>query len=108
MKLNKTNVSAQIERMSGNLAAVARSFGKSRRWIYQYLEKYPDLWDVVKEARETMLDNVESQLYKKALSGDNTAMIFFLKTQGKSRGYTERHEVTGADGGEVVFRVVRE
>ena len=98
MKVTKTNVRDAITNMSGNLSAVARLFERSRQWLYTYLEKHPDLWDTVKEARETMLDNVESRLYQKALAGDTTSMIFFLKTQGKSRGYTERHEHSGKDG----------
>lgn len=105
MKVTKTNVSDAIRNMSGNLTAVARMFGKSRQWIYDYLKKYPDLQDVVSEARETMLDNVESKLYQRALAGDTTSMIFFLKTQGKSRGYTERQEITGADGGNITINV---
>ncbi|PKM70616.1 MAG: PBSX family phage terminase large subunit, partial [Firmicutes bacterium HGW-Firmicutes-18] len=43
-----------------------------------------------------MVDNVESVLYNKALEGDTTSVIFFLKTQGKGRGYVERQEVAPA------------
>jgi Flp pilus assembly protein CpaB len=45
-----------------------------------------------------MLDNAESILYKKVLEGSTPELLFFLKTQGKRRGYVERSEVTGADG----------
>jgi hypothetical protein len=35
----------------------------------------------------------------KAMQNENmSAIIFFLKTQGKSRGYVERQEISGADG----------
>jgi len=33
-----------------------------------------------------------------------TMIIFYLKTQAKDRGYVERQEVTGADGGAVMVK----
>jgi len=59
------------------------------------------LREVYDDARESMLDIGEQSLYTKVEAGDIAALIFFLKTQGKNRGYTERQETTGPNGGPV-------
>jgi len=94
MRVSKRNLSDKIAEKRGNLSAVARSFGKSRTWLYNALnDKYPDLWDIVTEARESLIDDAESELQKQMFKGNIAALIFFLKTQGKGRGYVERQEI---------------
>lgn len=84
-----------IYEMHGNLTAVARKFRTTRNRMYRFVDKHPSVKDALEESRERMLDNAESVLYRKVLSGeDTTALIFFLKTQGARRGYTERQHVT--------------
>lgn len=82
----------------GNVAAVARGFDVSRTTVYERIKKSVKLQKALKEARETMLDNAETELYDQALDGNTAALLFFLKTQGKKRGYVERHEHSGPDG----------
>ncbi len=103
-KLTAESVTAAIRDMNGNISAVARRLGVCRQTVYNYIERHPSVKDVLTEARETMLDNAESALYRAVLNGEAWAVCFFLKTQGKSRGYVERQEVTGADGGPLVMR----
>ena len=103
-KLTVDKVNALIDELTGNVSMVARSLNISRTTLYNYINSHPTVKAKLDEAREKMIDNVESKLYSKALDGDTTAMIFFLKTQGKSRGYVERQEVTGADGGAVLVK----
>ena len=105
-KLTAEPVITAIREMNGNLSAVARKLGVCRQTLYTYIDRHPSVQAVVADARETMLDNAESSLYRAVLNGEAWAVCFFLKTQGKRRGYVERQEVTGAEGGEVVFRVV--
>jgi len=97
MALKAEKILPLIEEYNGNLSLVARKLGVSRTTVYKFMEDRPTIKQALSEAREKMVDNVESKLYSKALDGDTTAMIFFLKTQGKSRGYVERQEVTGAE-----------
>lgn len=93
-----SQVAKQIKEKRGNIAAVARALGTTRQTVYDKIQKFPKLQTILADARETMLDNAETTLYDEALNGNVTALIFFLKTQGKSRGYTERQEVQH-DGG---------
>jgi len=82
----------------GNLSAAARYLGCSRNTIARYIENYPTVKAVYDEERETLIDFAENQLFQQVKDGNITAIIFTLKTIGKSRGYVERQEVTGADG----------
>lgn len=108
MALTTKQIETAIQEKRGNVAAVARSLGVSREAIYKQIRKYKTLQGALDTARETMLDNAETALYDQALEGNTTALIFFLKTQGKSRGYTERSELTGADGGAINIRDVKD
>ena len=103
-KLTVDKVNVLIDEMMGNVSMVARTLNVSRTTLYRFIDSHPTVKQALSEAREKMIDNVESKLYSKALDGDTTAMIFFLKTQGKARGYVERQEVTGADGGAVMVK----
>ena len=94
----------KIKEMHGNVSSVARAFKMSRQTLYKYINDHPTVQAALDESRETMIDNVESKLYSKALAGDTASMIFFLKTQGKQRGYVERNEITGKDGNSIVVR----
>ena len=98
MKATISEVQALIPECNGNIAAIARRLRVSRAYIYKRINEAPALRGAIEDAREAMLDNVESALYKQVLEGNTTAMIFWLKTQGKKRGYVERSEITGADG----------
>lgn len=102
-RLAKRSVKASIAKYFGNISAVARSFGVSRNAVYNFVKiKHPEMWAYVEEQRQVWLDDAESELRRQAMEdGNTTALIFFLKTQGKGRGYTERQEITGAGGGAV-------
>ena len=55
---------------------------------------------------ESSVDLAESKLIEAIKDGNLTAIIFFLKTQGKSRGYSERseHDLT-SDGEPFKFTI---
>jgi hypothetical protein len=87
-------VAAKMLELSGNLAAVARFFGVTRQAVQHYVKARPKLMKVMDDCRESMKDAAESSLYKAVLDGEAWAVCFFLKTQAKDRGYTERQELT--------------
>lgn len=101
MKKPDTSVITKaIVKAFGNLSAASKSLGVDRVTLYKWIEQ-DGLEQAVIEGRNSRLDFVEGKLDQKIDGGDITAIIFFLKTQGKSRGYVERQEITGADGKKV-------
>ena len=90
------------------MSAAARFLNCSRNTISRYIDTYPTVKAVYEEERETLIDFAENQLFKQVQDGNITAIIFTLKTIGKSRGYVERQEVTGADGGKLQIEYVND
>ena len=87
-----------IRESNGLLTLAAKKAGVGYTTIWRYTQDYPSVKQAVIEAKERMLDFAEGKLYENIKGGDNTAIIFYLKTQGKGRGYIERQEVTGEGG----------
>ena len=87
-----------IKQSDGLLTDAAKKAHVGYTTLWRYTKDYPSVEQAVKEAKETMLDFAESKLYVNIKAGDNTAIIFFLKTQGKARGYIERQEIEHSGG----------
>lgn len=102
-KPDRSIIEKAIVKAFGNLSTAAKSLSVDRATLYKWIEQ-EGLEEAVIEGRNTRLDFVESKLDQKINSGDTTAIIFFLKTQGKNRGYVERQEITGKDG-QKIFEV---
>lgn len=92
-KIAVADIEPLIEKFNGNVAAIARSLGVNRSTVWARVQESSTLKAALEAARESMLDNAESVLYRKVLEGSTPELIFFLKTQGKRRGYTEKLEV---------------
>ena len=77
---------------AGNVSVACKSSGvESRTTYYRWLQN-PDFANAAEAIKDESIDYVESKLMK-AISEDNiTAIIFYLKTQGKKRGYIETTE----------------
>ena len=71
------------------------------RTVRNYVKRHPRLVEVIEETVELNLDTAERKLMTLIASGNLGAVIFYLKTKGKSRGYVERVEATGSGGGQI-------
>ena len=103
-KYTAAQIIEALREKHGNLSAASRYLNCSRDTIRRYIDLYPTVKAVADEERETLIDFAENQLFKQVQDGNITAIIFTLKTIGKHRGYVERQELTGADGGAVIVK----
>jgi hypothetical protein len=96
----------------GNVTEAAAAVGMSRETHYDWLKNDAEYAAAVASLKNVALDFAESQLKKlmegaerQALTHDGdvvtikdapntSAVIFYLKTQGKQRGYIERQELS--------------
>lgn len=104
MDNNKKRFIEVLKKSRGIISSACESVDMSRQTYYNWLEADPEFKQAVEEVNESMIDFVESKLMQKIngievldhKSGDvydlppsDTAIIFYLKTKGKSRGYVE-------------------
>jgi hypothetical protein len=88
----------------GNVTLACHFTGCSRSTFYRYMESDEDFKKEVEDISNMAIDICEAELWKLIKDGNSTAIIFFLKTKGKIRGYVERQELTGSDGSPVLFQ----
>jgi hypothetical protein len=97
-------VEAALRATGGIKSAAARKLGTKPSTLTGYFKRHPELNDVVLEIKESVLDLAESKLITAIRDGNMTAIIFYLKCQGKRRGYIQSAKVEHT--GEVKHRTV--
>lgn len=100
-RLGKEKAIAAIKAANGVISVAARSLHASRSTLHRYINEDDDVRAAYDEANETVLDEVENVLVEQARAGDREQVRFYLRTKGRSRGYGDRQEITGADGGPI-------
>jgi len=87
-----------LENAGGFQSHAAKQLGITQQAVNDRIKKSPYLQAKLHSIRESYLDLAEIELLKLMKEGNLGALCFYLKCQGKHRGYIERTEVTGKDG----------
>ncbi|MCG3777311.1 MAG: hypothetical protein JW395_4189 [Nitrospira sp.] len=85
-------VTAALHQSRGMVTAAARVLGCNRQVVYNYRSRYPQIDEVLTEARELQLDRTELALFRAIDKGESWAITLYLKTQGRERGYTAKQD----------------
>jgi len=82
----------QFRKTLGSVTATEKLTGIHRNNYYLWREVDDEFRVACDEIRDIAIDYVEGKLMKHIKQDNLTAIIFYLKTQGKSRGYVETIE----------------
>ena len=77
----------------GNIKQSCIKANMGRSTYYGWIDDDKEFENEVRDVNEELLDFTESQLMKHITKGNLTAIIFYLKTKGQSRGYIEKQYI---------------
>lgn len=97
MEQQKKDLVEALERSLGVVTTACRQAKVGRTTHYRWMEEDKEYRKAVHDLKSVALDFAESKLHAGIAEGNVTAIIFYLKTQGKRRGYVERQEIEVAE-----------
>ena len=92
-KFNIGEMCKAIRTARGMIQTAARLINCAPNTIYNYAKKHPEVQAAIDNEREMNLDRAELTLMRKVDEGEGWAVCFYLKCQGKQRGYIERQQI---------------
>lgn len=96
---------AALEATKGMVYLAADQLKCTPQTVYNYIHRYASVRAAQEHEDGKVTDTAELKLSSAILNGEPWAITFRLKTKGKNRGYVERSEITGEDGGAVNVNV---
>ena len=100
-KFSDAQIEAALRASGGIYTGAAVRLECAPNTIKNYVERSEDLQEIVRQVVEENLDMAETTLLTAIRDKSLTAVIFYLKTKGKHRGYSEGRIVSGPNGGPV-------
>ena len=92
-QLKKEQLLQALTKSLGIVSTACASVGMSRTTYYKYYNDDEQFKSQVDDISDIAIDFAESQLFELIKGGNITAVIFYLKTMGKKRGYVEKQEL---------------
>lgn len=84
-------------RKSGcNINIACKNAKIARATFYLWQKEYPRFKEMIEDSQEGLMDLVESKAIEQIRDGNTQMIMFWLKTKGKNRGYSERQEIVGS------------
>src|SRR3954469_5480198 len=88
-KVTVAQIAEALGKTGGLIGISAQLLKVERRTVERYLAKYASLRTVRDQAKESALDHAEWSLIRAAKAGEPWAVQWFLRYQGKERGYQD-------------------
>ena len=108
--IHKRKLLKALKESKGIVVLACQKVKLSRTIYYNYINTDPEFAEQVNDIHEEAVDFVESKLFEKIngvtldkegltydLPPSDAAIIFFLKTRGKHRGYVDKTEITNTN-----------
>ncbi len=106
-RFKKSDIAEALLQNNGLRSYAAKALNCSPTTVMEYIQRYPELEAVEEKARAIRLEKTENKFYTLIDQDDDkkvamTGCIFYLKTQGRKKGYVEKHEIEIPEG--IVFK----
>lgn len=89
LTLKKRAMIEALKKVLGNVKKACDLVGIARQTHYDWCRDDPEYKSQYEDLDNLVLDFVEDRLHDRIREGSDACIIYFLKTKGKKRGYTE-------------------
>ena len=94
MNIEKRNFLDLYPKTMCNISKTCKQIGIGRSSYYNWIDDDHEFEREVKNAKEGLIDNLESEIYNQIFNKHNViATIFALKCMGKNRGWAEQNQI---------------
>lgn len=100
-RYSRKEVLDAIRGSGGIVSRVADLLGCDWHTARAYIDKWGSTKQAMEAEGERVTDVAENKLINSVNDGEQWAVKFWLTTKGKKRGFNERVEVAGEDGGPI-------
>lgn len=90
LKHPKEKYAEALLKHGGLLTPAARWLKVKPQTVHQALKRWPTLVDVLQDAKQAALDDTEWALIRAARTGEPWAVQYYLRHQGRERGYVDQ------------------
>ena len=106
LDIEKEPILEAIKDSAGIVSTIAKRLGVDWHTAEKYINEYDECKQALSNESEKVIDLAETKLIGAIQNSDMQTVRWFLATKGKRRGYTDRLELTGADGENIKYDII--